>query len=216
MAKDPAFLFYTNDFSTGTQFFTDDQLGKYLRLLMAQHQHGHLTDKQVLNICKTYDEDVMKKFIKDANGLYFNERLEIEIDKRKRYCNSRRENKTSKTYDTSYDEHMENRNKDEDLFNRGHEVFLEKLLSEKGLEDKQAIELMLTKKVNKTVLSEFNAHLKFEKKQHVHYSEWLKHFRNWYKLQKREANHQTAEGVDDFHAKRVAEVLAKREKEGKK
>ena len=42
MAKDPAFLFYTGDFATGTQFLTDDQMGKYIRLLMAQHQHGHL------------------------------------------------------------------------------------------------------------------------------------------------------------------------------
>ena len=32
MAKDPAFLFYPTDFMGGTQFFTDDQLGKYLSL----------------------------------------------------------------------------------------------------------------------------------------------------------------------------------------
>ena len=43
--KDPAFLFYTNDFDRGCQFFTDEQVGKYIRLLMAQHQHGHLSEK---------------------------------------------------------------------------------------------------------------------------------------------------------------------------
>jgi len=39
MGKDPAFLFYSNDFDQGTKFFTDDQTGKYIRLLIAQHQH---------------------------------------------------------------------------------------------------------------------------------------------------------------------------------
>ncbi len=50
MAKDPAFLFYTGDFSTGTQFFTDEQVGKYVRLLMAQHQIGHLEEKHMIKM----------------------------------------------------------------------------------------------------------------------------------------------------------------------
>lgn len=98
MANDPAFLFYTNDFDSKTKFFTDAQVGKYLRLLMAQHQHGHLTEKQVLYICSTYDVDVMAKFTKDENGLYYNERLENEINKRKKYSESRRTN-IKKRYD---------------------------------------------------------------------------------------------------------------------
>ena len=110
--KDPAFLFYTGDFSTGTQFFTDEQLGKYMRLLMAQHQHGHLDENQVLFICKSYDCVVMKKFIKDDVGLYYNTRLELEINKRKSYSESRGKNKlgkskTKKIIPKSYDFHME-------------------------------------------------------------------------------------------------------------
>jgi len=58
MAKDPAFLFYTGDFSTGTQFFSDEQVGKYIRLLMAQHQHGRLSEKQMLYICKNKDIEI--------------------------------------------------------------------------------------------------------------------------------------------------------------
>ncbi len=98
MAKDPAFLFYTGDFVTGTQFMSDEQVGKYIRLLLAQHQHGHLTDNQVLQICKTYDNDVMRKFSKDLDGLWFNERLENEIVKRKNYSKSRAENRAGKNY----------------------------------------------------------------------------------------------------------------------
>lgn len=119
MAKDPAFLFYTGDFSTGTQFFTDEQLGKYMRLLMAQHQHGHLSEEQVIFICKSYDNVVMKKFVKDNNGLYYNVRLEVEILKRKNYTESRGKNKlgkskTNKKAPKSYDSHMEDENKDKD------------------------------------------------------------------------------------------------------
>ncbi len=122
MAKDPAFLFYTNDFSSGTQFFSDEQLGIYLRLLMAQHQHGHLSEKQVIFISKSYDNDIMQKFAKDEKGLFFNERLELEILRRKNYTDSRGRNKQGKTKDLtdieegntskSYEKHMENVNED--------------------------------------------------------------------------------------------------------
>ena len=124
MAKDPAFLFYPGDFNTGTQFFTDEQVGKYIRLLMAQHQHGHLTENQVLFICKSYDNHVMSKFIKDSAGLWFNERLEIEINKRKKYVESRSNNREGKVkkknISVSYDSHMENENKNR-IINRLNE-----------------------------------------------------------------------------------------------
>ena len=118
MSNDPAFLFYTGDFTTGTQFFTDEQVGIYIRLLMAQHQHGHLSDKQVKMICRTHDEDVMLKFEKDCNGKFFNKRLEDEVFKRKKYSLSRSENKKGKIKDMliiskSYDNHMENENENE-------------------------------------------------------------------------------------------------------
>lgn len=113
MAKDPAFLFYTGDFTTGTQFFTDEQVGKYIRLLMAQHQLGHLSEKHMIMICKTYDKDVFSKFNQDSEGLYYNERLDNEIDKRKKYSESRSKNRSSeKNICKSYVPHMENENKD--------------------------------------------------------------------------------------------------------
>jgi len=112
VAKDPAFLFYTGDFSTGTQFFTDEQLGKYVRLLMAQHQLGHLQEKDMLKICKTHDKDVFDKFVKDDSGLYYNVRLENEIIKRKNYSANRAENRRKKNISDSYVPHMENKNKD--------------------------------------------------------------------------------------------------------
>ena len=104
MSKDPAFLFYTQDFYTGTVFMTDEQVGKYIRLLCLQHQTGHLEEKHMINICKTYDVDIFSKFIRDSEGKYYNERLDNEINRRSKYSESRRENRTSKK---TYDKHME-------------------------------------------------------------------------------------------------------------
>jgi len=110
MAKDPAFLFYTGDFTTGTQFFTDEQVGKYVRLLMAQHQLGHLEEKHMIMICKSHDKDIFSKFIKDEKGLYYNERLDSEIVKRKKYSESRSKNRKKSDFSETYDNHMENKN----------------------------------------------------------------------------------------------------------
>lgn len=128
MAKDPAFLFYPGDFTTGTQFLNDEQVGKYIRLLMAQHQLGHLEEKHMIMICKTYDKDVFNKFDKDNNGLYYNKRLEDEIVKRKKYTESRSKNRSSKNnISNTYDKHMENRNKDIDIVIKevGNGIFFE-------------------------------------------------------------------------------------------
>lgn len=97
MPKDPAFLFYPNDFDAKTKFMSNAQVGIYLRCLIAQHQIGHLTEKQMLFICGKYDEDIFIKFTKDAQGLFYNERLENEIERRKAYSVSRSKNKTKKT-----------------------------------------------------------------------------------------------------------------------
>lgn len=116
--KDPAFLFYSSDFLVGTMFMTDEQVGKYIRLLCTQHQKGHLKEKDMLNICRTYDEDIFKKFVKDDNGLFFNERLELEANRRKAYAESRRNNRKKKDVKNicnSYDAHMENENEIENI-----------------------------------------------------------------------------------------------------
>jgi len=111
MAKDPAFLFYPNDFDCATRFFTNEQVGLYLRLLIAQFQNGRLSEKHINIICKTHDEDVISKFLKDDKGLYYNERLENEVVKRKNYSESRRKNRKNKEkICESYVPHMENEN----------------------------------------------------------------------------------------------------------
>ena len=118
-------MFYVNDFDSGTKFFSDEQVGKYLRLLIAQFQHGALSEKQVLFICRELDEDILKKFQKDGNGNYFNVRLADEIQKRSRFSESRSNNRKRKikeevknissSYVPTLVEHMENENETEDV-----------------------------------------------------------------------------------------------------
>jgi len=93
--KDPAFLFYTNDFLSGTMLMNDEQIGRYIKLLCLQHQKGHLKEKDMLSICKTYDEDIFSKFKQDEDGNYYNERLEEEVIRRKKYSESRRNNRNN-------------------------------------------------------------------------------------------------------------------------
>ena len=120
MAKDPAFLFYSSDFLSGTFTMSDEQIGKYIKLLCFQHQKGIITEKDMLKICNGYDEDIICKFVKTDAG-YYNARLKEEADKRSAYSESRRKNKMKKdiTDDTkntssSYEQHMENENENED------------------------------------------------------------------------------------------------------
>jgi uncharacterized protein YdaU (DUF1376 family) len=123
MGKDPAVLFYTSDFITGTATMSDEQTGKYIRLLCLQHQRGSLTEKDMLFICQSYDEDVFAKFDKDEDGRYFNKRMKAEMEKRKNYSKSRSENRKkgiegkknegkNAIICQSYDVHMENENED--------------------------------------------------------------------------------------------------------
>ena len=111
MSNDPAVLFYTSDFLTGTMTMNNENVGKYIKLLCLQHQKGRLTEQDMLFICSTYVEQVYKKFEKDENGLYYNKRMEEEIIKRKKYSDSRRKN-VQKRYEnkSTYVLHMENEN----------------------------------------------------------------------------------------------------------
>ena len=91
--KDPAVLLYTQDFIVGTITMTHEQRGKYIMLLCLQHQkEGKLT----LNDLKQYlnEEDIIvaEKFPLHADGYYYNDRMQMEIENRKLFTESRRLN----------------------------------------------------------------------------------------------------------------------------
>jgi hypothetical protein len=97
MGKDPAFLFYVGDFNDGTQDFTNEEVGAYLRLLLFQFSQGHLPLERIQRKLG-YDFDrlwpvLSSKFLQDSNGNYYNARLQVEQIKRREFCESRRENR---------------------------------------------------------------------------------------------------------------------------
>jgi hypothetical protein len=150
--KDPAFLFYSSDFLSGTMLMSDEEKGQYITLLCLQHQKGHLKEKEILSICKSYNEDIFSKFKKDKENNYYNERLEFEANKRKAYSESRRNNRKKKeeneTYEedmknicNSYEEHMENEN-----ININKNIILNKDKDNRviGEEGKEKVEILQT------------------------------------------------------------------------
>jgi uncharacterized protein YdaU (DUF1376 family) len=181
--KDPAFLFYTSDFLTGTMLLTNEQVGMYIRLMCLQHQKGKLTEKDMLNICKSYDEDVFQKFIKDEHGLYYNERLSFEIQRRIEYSKSRSENRKSKNISTSYVPHMENENETINS-TKSEEVFftIEHCLTV-ALNDGRWTK---ANKTNEKELTEFNSLLEKRGIYKKNPLDYKTHFANWKRTGKKD------------------------------
>jgi uncharacterized protein YdaU (DUF1376 family) len=132
--KDPAFLFYPNDYIGGTLGMTFEQKGAYIELLMTQFNRGHMTSHMIGQVLGQNSgqiwEVIQSKFKVDGNGLFYNERLEIEQNKRKAFTDSRKNNilgsnqyskkdksKTKKQGHTDghMTSHMENRNRNENI-----------------------------------------------------------------------------------------------------
>ena len=90
--KDPAFLFYSSDFLTGCASLTMEERGQYITLLCLEHQLGRLSEKTIRLSVGSVSVDVLEKFKQDENGLLYNERLEIEIEKRSNFIDTRRTN----------------------------------------------------------------------------------------------------------------------------
>ena len=118
MAKDPAVLFYTQDFLVGTITMTNEQRGKYITLLCLQHQKQKLTLKDLKTILTDEDIEVADKFPLQSDGFYYNLRMYEEAIKRKNYTESRRNNRKKKddvdisVLQKSYVNRMENENED--------------------------------------------------------------------------------------------------------
>lgn len=116
MAKDPAVLWYWNDWQGGTATISRHLKGCYMDLLHAQFNNGRLSLAQVKTVLGVDFGNawplLQEKFKKDDNGNYYNMKAEVEKVKRQKYSESRSKNKKGKisTHDPTYDFHMENEN----------------------------------------------------------------------------------------------------------
>ena len=90
--KDPAVLFYFQDFLVGTEFMTDEEVGKYIRILCHQADKGALTLSQLKRICSgNVPEVIMEKLLQDDEGKYYQERMRAEKEKRVKHCEYQKE-----------------------------------------------------------------------------------------------------------------------------
>lgn len=121
MGKDPAFLFYPGDWLGGTMGMTFEEKGAYMELLMMQFNRGHMTSHMIGQTIGQLWVNIEDKFEVDSKGLYYNARLDIEKEKRKKFTESRKNNILGKNQyskplknDGHMTPHMEDRNINED------------------------------------------------------------------------------------------------------
>jgi len=125
MAKDPAMLWYWNDWHSSTVLLSRFLKGCFMDVMHAQFNNGRLSLEEI-KVCLGSDfgtswPAIQKKFKQDENGLFFNERLEHEKEKRRAFTESRRQNVSKKEKKPSYDDtyvkhmnnHMENENRND-------------------------------------------------------------------------------------------------------
>lgn len=92
MAKDPAFLFYSQDFYTGVATLNWEERGKFISILCLMHQKGRMSEETIRFLVGSVSDNLKTKFSIDAKGLWFNQRLEDETTKRNKFTESRRNN----------------------------------------------------------------------------------------------------------------------------
>lgn len=202
MSKDPAVLFYTSDFLTGTVLLNYEQRGKYITLLCLQHQKYLLSEKDMLNICGSYDEDIFSKFVKIDNNFY-NQRMRDEHDKRKKYSASRSENRsgTSKNkpkkesnISLTYDNHMENENINSNIYldylNKEYFSKFEQMKMKLGtINQEEFLDFFFNKLILEDSPLDFN---KIQARFNILFSNWKKD------LPKEDRSRHEAPDLDDF------------------
>lgn len=204
MAKDPAFLFYHEDFLVGVSDMSNEEVGAYIRCLCTQASKGGLTEKHMKKICETNETHmiVVSKFIFDEEKqFYVNSRLKVEVEKRKRFTESRANNRSKpnkqNNISDSYETHMVNENENV-IIDKGKGGLGEKPLGDnldaisikhnsylkQCLEQKQWIETLEIQKVImngkiEVSLKNYNLHLIAQSESKTSLKDYKSHFVNW-------------------------------------
>lgn len=90
--KDPAFLFYSQDFFTDTVLWDDAELGRYIRLLCLQHINGPFDPDEFERMTQVNDLNIRSKFETNDLGQFYNRKLEEVREKRNEFLSKQREN----------------------------------------------------------------------------------------------------------------------------
>lgn len=117
MGKDPAVLWYFSDWKGGTSTLSRHLKGCYIDLLDSLFNNQSLTLDEIKTVLGSdFGQSwpaLQKKFVKDENGNFYNERLRAEILKRKKFVAGRIENLKGNKESLHMDSHVESRNENE-------------------------------------------------------------------------------------------------------
>lgn len=168
MAKDPAFLFYYQDFAYGTRKMSFEEKGAYVELLCEQADTGHMSlddIKRALNAHFSIWETIRVKFDVDNDGLFFNKVLDEHINNRKKYVKSRLSNLKGKKDASHMDSHMVNVNVNENV-NKNNKVYVDlNVLIAQGVTDKVELINRLSTKYTEFVVLEALRKIEWHKEQ---------------------------------------------------
>ena len=192
MAKDPAFLFYSSDFLNGIADLTMEERGQYITLLCLQHQKGELTDKTIRLSLGLVSVDVISKFTKLKNGNFVNDRLIIEMERRKLFTESRKNNgkkggrpKKPLGYPKNnlMEDENENENKDIIIDKNKKNNFSKNLFNDPQWNE----DICRMNKINSDILLKylniFDLKLKSELETKINKQEYAIHFSRWLKIE---------------------------------
>ena len=73
---------------------SNEVIGAYIKILCYQADKGSISKEHMLSICinKNVLDALLSKFVLDVDGNYYNVRLRDEVEKRRKYAESRRKN----------------------------------------------------------------------------------------------------------------------------
>ena len=70
--KDPAFLFYSQDWIVGCQTLTFEERGQYITIISQMHQQGRMKEETIRFLVGSVSDNLKSKFGIDENGFWFN------------------------------------------------------------------------------------------------------------------------------------------------
>lgn len=196
--KDPAFLFYPADWTGGTSTLSRFLKGCYMDILVAQFNCGRLSLEEIKTVLGSDFGSswptLQKKFTKDQDGLFFNEKLQSEVQKRKDYSKKQKERieaywkfKRELEYTVEYTAKHSNqipiRNENENssigikFSTVSREIFFNDLPNSQELET-IAIDLGVTKESLVSRIPEFR---KAAEVDYPSFQRFCGHFKNWLK-----------------------------------
>ncbi len=124
MANDPAFLFYPGDYLRDTQTLSEKTQVSYDRIMCEHMRNICISKRQLKFFTKKLNEDEIEELmfvLTEVEGGFQITWVADSISKRKRYSESRRNNRKGKKKEDvkniseTYDSHMENENENENI-----------------------------------------------------------------------------------------------------